>query len=81
MSEEWIVVTPERRPGPTDYLFDWVTWLNGDEQARFSAEYEQARAAGTGDDLSQLLVIWHNRAMQRKARQRRLEREDEGGIG
>ena len=71
----------DRQPGPTDYLFDWVTWLSGEEQAAFAAAFAEARESGTGEELSRLMVHWHNRAMQRKARRRRLEREEEGDIG
>lgn len=73
------MVEDERPPGPTDYLFDWVVWLTGEEQATFAREYERLRDGGSGAELSQLQVSWHNRAMQRKARRRRLEREDESG--
>ncbi|HET8627148.1 MAG TPA: hypothetical protein VFL91_07000 [Thermomicrobiales bacterium] len=75
------MATGDRLPGPTDYLFDWIVWLTGDEQATFAREYEHLRDEGSGAELSRLLVSWHNRAMQRKARRRRLEREDEGDIG
>lgn len=70
----------DRTPSPTDYLFEWVTWLNGEEQARFARDFGRARQTGTGEELAQVLISWHNRAMQRQARRRRLEREDEGDI-
>lgn len=68
----------ERPPGPTDYLFDWVKWLGRDEQGKFSSEFAAACKDGSAVELTRLMVAWHNRAMQRQARQRRLEREDEG---
>lgn len=68
----------ERLPGPTDYLFDWVKWLGREEQGTFSAAFAAARKDGTAEDLTRLMVAWHNRAMQRQAQRRRLEREDEG---
>lgn len=68
----------ERRPGPTDYLFDWVRWLGLDEQTAFSTEFAAVRDGGSAEELTQLMVAWHNRAMQRQARRRRMEREDEG---
>lgn len=68
----------DRPPGPTDYLFDWVRWLGFDEQMAFSGEFAAARDGGSAEDLTQLMVAWHNRAMQRQARWRRMEREDEG---
>jgi hypothetical protein len=76
-----VVFGGDRQPGPTDYLFDWVTWLTGEEQETFAAEFARARDTGSGAELTQLMVHWHNRAMQRKARRRRLEREEEGEIG
>jgi hypothetical protein len=74
------MVIPDRSAGPTDYLFEWTTWLTGEEQAAFAEEFNRARAGGTGEELSQVMVSWHNRAMQRQARRRRLEREEEGDI-
>lgn len=70
--------TGDRQPGPTDYLFDWLMWLGRDEQAAFAAEFARLRQVGTAEELTQLMVTWHNRAMRRKAHRRRLEREDEG---
>lgn len=71
----------DRPPGPTDYLFDWLIWLTGEEQAEFAAEFAAVRATGTAAALTELMVSWHNRAMQRQSRRRRLEREDEGDWG
>lgn len=70
----------DRQPGPTDYLFDWIGWLSNEEQTTFAAAYAQVRDSGSGLELNDLMVAWHNRALQRKARRRRLEREDEGEI-
>lgn len=70
--------TGERQPGPTDYLFEWLTWLGPEEQAAFAADFARLQRAGTAEELTRLMVSWHNRAMQRKARRRRLEREEEG---
>lgn len=74
------MVMGDRTPGPTDYLFEWLTWLNGEEQAQFAAEFDQMRAQGSGENLTQVMIRWHNRAMQRLARRRRVEREEEGEI-
>lgn len=71
----------DRPPGPTDYLFEWITWLQGEEQQRFAEEFARLRASGTGAELTELMISWHNRAMQRQARAKRLEREDEGDWG
>ena len=71
----------DRPPGPTDYLFEWITWLQGEEQTRFAEEFARLRASGTASDLTELMISWHNRAMQRQARKKRLEREDEGDWG
>lgn len=71
----------DRPPGPTDYLFEWATWLHGEEQARFAEEFARVRAAGTAAELTELMLTWYSRALQRQARQRRLEREDEGDWG
>ena len=71
----------DRSPGPTDYLFEWITWLQGEEQDRFAEEFARLRASGTASDLTELMISWHNRAMQRQARKKRLEREDEGDWG
>src|SRR5690349_5948880 len=71
----------DRPPGPTDYLFDWITWLQGEEQEQFAVEFARVRASGSAAELTDLMVSWHNRAMQRQARRRRLEREDEGDWG
>ena len=70
----------ERPPGPSDYLFDWITWLSGEEQERFAADFAALRADGTAAALTDLMIHWHNIAMQRLARRRRVEREDEGEI-
>lgn len=75
-----MMVGGDRAPGPTDYLFEWTTWLNGEEQVAFAREFGQIRANGTAEELTQVMVSWHNRAMQRQARRRRLEREEEGDI-
>lgn len=72
------MIDRERMPGPTDYLFDWLIWLQGEEQERFAAEFAALRQAGTASELTELMISWHNRAMQRQARKRALEREDEG---
>lgn len=74
------MVTSDRPPGPTDYLFEWIVWLNGEEQQQFAREFGEARAHGSGADLAQTMITWHNRAMQRQARRKRLEREEEGDI-
>lgn len=71
----------DRPPGPTDYLFEWTTWLQGEEQAQFAAEFAGVRAAGSAAELTDLILSWYNRALQRQARQRSLEREDEGNWG
>ena len=68
----------DRPPGPTDYLFEWTTWLQSEEQTRFAEEFARLRASGSAADLTELMITWHNRAMQRQARKKRLEREDEG---
>ena len=68
----------DRPPGPTDYLFEWTTWLQGEEQARFAEEFARLRSSGSAADLTELMITWHNRAMQHQARKKRLEREDEG---
>ena len=70
----------ERPPGPSDYLFDWITWLSGEEQERFAADFAALRSHGTAAELTDLMIRWHNTAMQRLARRRRIEREDEGEI-
>jgi hypothetical protein len=75
------MVGRDRPPGPTDYLFEWTTWLQGEEQDRFAAEFARLRAGGSASDLTELMISWHNRAMQRQARKKRLEREDEGDWG
>jgi len=74
------VIARDRPPSPTDYLFEWTSWLNGEEQGTFAREFDRVRAGGSAAELTQLMIDWHNRAMQRQARRRRLEREDEGGI-
>lgn len=74
------MIVNDRTPGPTDYLFDWITWLSGEQQAQFAEEFNHARATGSGEDLTQVMILWHNRAMRNQARRRRLEREDEGDI-
>ena len=74
------MVTGDRPPAPTDYLFDWIVWLNGEEQAAFADEFARLRESGSAAELTQLMISWHNRALQHKARRRRLEREDEGRI-
>ncbi len=71
----------DRPPGPTDYLFAWTVWLQAEEQEQFAAEFAQLRSVGSAADLTELMISWHNRAMQRQARQRSLEREDEGDWG
>ncbi|MDP9375435.1 MAG: hypothetical protein M3Q65_23905 [Chloroflexota bacterium] len=71
----------DRTPGPTDYLFEWTTWLNGEEQTTFAREFERIRGNGSADELIRLMISWHNHAMQRQARRRRFEREEEGEIG
>lgn len=71
----------DRPPGPTDYLFEWLIWLQGAEQEQFANEFAQLRASGTAAELAELMISWHNRAMQRQSRRRRLEREDEGDWG
>lgn len=71
-------MTADRPPGPTAYLFDWIRWLGREEQVAFEAEFTATRQAGSAEELTLLMVAWHNRAMQRQARHRRLEREDEG---
>jgi hypothetical protein len=70
----------ERPPGPSDYLFDWITWLSGAEQRRFAEDFAALRAHGSAAELTDLMIRWHNTAMQRLARRRRVEREDEGEI-
>ena len=75
------MVSRDRTPGPTDYLFEWITWLHGEEQARFAEEFARVRSSGTAAELTDLMVSWHSRAMQRQARRRALEREDEGDWG
>lgn len=72
------MVARDRTPGPVDYLFAWTVWLSGEEQAAFAQEFDRVRSGGTADELTQLMISWHNRAMQRQSRRRRLEREDEG---
>ena len=74
------MIARDRPPSPTDYLFEWTSWLNGEEQGTFAREFDRIRAGGGAAELVQLMIDWHNRAMQRQARRRRLEREDEGGI-
>lgn len=71
----------DRPPGPTDYLFEWTTWLQSEEQARFAEEFAHVRESGSASDLSALMLNWYNRAMQRQARRRSLEREDESDWG
>jgi hypothetical protein len=71
----------DRPPGPTDYLFEWTTWLQNDEQARFAEEFARVRASGSAAELTELILNWYNRAMQRQARKRALEREDESDWG
>lgn len=68
----------DRPPGPTDYLFEWTIWLQSEEHARFAEEFARVRAVGTAAELTDLILSWYNRALQRQARQRSLEREDEG---
>ena len=48
----------------------------------FQGPHWRPRLADTGSatELTQLMISWHNRALQHKARRRRLEREDEGRI-
>ena len=75
------MVARDRTPGPVDYLFEWTVWLSGEEQAAFAQEFDRVRAEGGADELTRLMISWHNRAMQRQARRRRLEREEEGDIG
>ena len=75
------MVGRDRPPGPTDYLFEWITWLHGDERDRFAQDFAQLRSAGTAADLTELMISWHNRAMQHQARRKRLEREEEGDWG
>lgn len=71
----------DRAPGPTDYLFEWTTWLTGEEQDHFAEDFNRLRAEGTATELTELMILWHNRAMQRQARRRRLDREEEGDYG
>jgi len=71
----------DRPPGPTDYLFEWATWLQGEEQARFAEEFARIRQSGSAAELAELMLNWYNRAMQRQARKRALEREDESDWG
>jgi hypothetical protein len=71
----------DRPPGPTDYLFEWTTWLQSEEQARFAEEFAHARQVGSAAELTDLMLGWYNRAMQRQARRRSLEREDESDWG
>ncbi len=71
----------DRPPGPTDYLFEWTTWLQGEEQGRFAEEFARVRQTGSAAELSDLMLNWYNRAMQRQARKRALEREDESDWG
>lgn len=71
----------DRPPGPTDYLFEWTTWLQREEQAQFAAEFARVRDSGTAAELAELMLGWYNRAMQRQARKRALEREDESDWG
>jgi hypothetical protein len=71
----------DRPPGPTDYLFEWTTWLQGDEQARFAEEFTRVREGGSAAELADLILGWYGRAMQRQARKRSLEREDESDWG
>ena len=75
------MTTHERPPGPTDYLFEWITWLSGEEQGGFAREFDRVRTNGSAAELTELMIAWHNRAMQRQARRRRLEREEEGDWG
>lgn len=75
------MIARDRPPGPTDYLFEWITWLQGEDQGRFAEEFARLRASGTASELTELMITWHNRAMQRQARQKRLEREEEGDWG
>ncbi len=75
------MIARDRAPGPTDYLFEWTTWLTGEEQTAFAREFERLRGDGSASELTQLMISWHNRAMQRKARRRRFEREEEGDLG
>ena len=44
----------DRPPGPTDYLFDWITWLQGEEQEQFANEFARVRASGTAAELADL---------------------------
>jgi hypothetical protein len=46
----------DRPPGPTDYLFEWTTWLQNDEQARFAEEFARVRASGSAAELTELIL-------------------------
>ena len=48
------------------------------EASLLAAYTARAVLVSDSSDLTELMITWHNRAMQRQARKKRLEREDEG---